>query len=200
MTRMAKECARCSKKECYDGKDCFGLADEARKGYTDWELKSMVVSGEIEADHYMKLTRLEEVMLYAKRMGMTKLGVAFCVGLSREAETLDRILSKNGFEVHSACCKICGIDKAQLGVKKMHGEDRVEAVCDPVGQALRLQQCGTELNIMVGLCIGHDLVFTKHSHVPVTVLVVKDRVLAHNPIGAIYSDYYLETKFGLTEE
>jgi len=196
---MTKECARCKEKECYEGKDCFGLADEARKGYADWERRSMVVSGDIEADHYMKLTRIEEIGLYAKRMGMKKLGIAFCVGLSREAEVVDRILTKQGFEVHSACCKICGIDKALLGVKKMHGDEGVEAVCDPVGQALRLERCGTELNIMVGLCIGHDLIFTEHSHAPVTVLVVKDRVLAHNPVGAIYSDYYLEHKFGLTE-
>lgn len=196
---MALECARCKTKDCYEGKDCFGLAEEARKGYSERELESMKVSGDIEADHYMKLTRLEEIAMYAKRMGMNKLGLAFCVGLSREAETIDRILSKQGFEVHSACCKICGIDKAQLGVKKMHGEG-TEAVCNPVGQALRLEQAGTQLNIVVGLCVGHDTVFTEHSHAPVTVLVVKDRVLAHNPIGAVYSDYYLETKFGLTPE
>ncbi len=196
---MATECARCKAKDCYEGKDCFGLADAAKKGYTDWELRSMAISGDIEADHYMKLTRLEEIMLYAKRMGMAKLGIAFCVGLSREAETLDQILTKHGFEVHSACCKICGMDKAKLGVKRLHGDSGIEAVCNPVGQALRLEQCGTEMNIVVGLCIGHDMIFTKHSHAPVTVLVVKDRVLAHNPIGAVYSDYYLETKFGLTQ-
>lgn len=200
MNPVATECARCKAKDCYEGKDCFGLAEAAKRGYSKWEQESMAVSGDIEADHYMKLTRIEEVAMYAKRMGMTKLGIAFCVGLSREAETIDRILTKQGFEVHSACCKICGIDKAQLGVKKVHGESGVEAVCDPVGQALRLEQCRTELNIVVGLCIGHDVVFTEHSHAPVTVLVVKDRVLAHNPIGAIYSDYYLETKFGLTPE
>lgn len=31
---------------------------------------------------------------------------------------------------------------------------------------------------------------TKHSQAPVTTLVVKDRVLAHNPAGALYSAYY----------
>jgi len=196
---MAAECARCKAKDCYEGKDCFGLAEAARNGYTESERRSMTVSGEIEADHYMKLTRIEEIALYAKRMGMSRLGLAFCVGLSREAETIDRILSKQGFDVHSACCKICGIDKGGLGVKKMHGEG-IEAVCNPVGQALRLEQARTQLNIVVGLCVGHDVIFTEHSHAPVTVLVVKDRVLAHNPIGAVYSDYYLETRFGLTPE
>jgi len=42
----------------------------------------------------------------------------------------------------------------------------------------------------VGLCVGHDMLFTRHSRAPVTTLVVKDRVLAHNPAGALYSGYY----------
>jgi uncharacterized metal-binding protein len=197
---MTKECARCSTKECYEGKDCFGLVGEARNSYKDEEVRSMRVSGEIEAEHYMKLTRLEEIALYAKKMGMRKLGVAFCVGLSKEAEILDAILTKQGFEVHSACCKICGIDKGELGIVKMGSPSDKEAICNPVGQALRLKGCGTQMNILVGLCIGHDMLFTKHSHAPVTTLIVKDRVLSHNPAGAIYSSYYRETRFGLAPE
>jgi uncharacterized metal-binding protein len=196
----AKECARCKTKECYEGKDCFGLSDEARSGYSEDALRSMRVSGEIEAEHYMKMCRLEEIMTYAKKMGMRKMGVAFCVGLSAEAELLDGILTSQGFEVHSACCKICGIDKADVGVPKMHGDDGGEAVCNPVGQALRLNQCKTDMNIVVGLCVGHDMLFTKRSEAPVTTFVVKDRVLAHNPVGAIYSGYYLEHRFGLSTE
>jgi uncharacterized metal-binding protein len=157
----------------------------------------MRVSGEIEAEHYMKATRLEEIIMYAKRMGMKRLGIAFCVGLSAEAETVDRILRSKGFQVHSACCKICGIDKAEVGVRKMHGVGGKEAVCNPVGQAIRLNDGGTQMNILVGLCIGHDMLFTEHSEAPVTTFIVKDRVLAHNPAGAVYSPYYLETRFGM---
>ena len=197
---MAKECARCKSMECYEGEDCFSLSKDARAAYSKDELRSMKVSGDIEAGHYMKLTRLEEIMLYARRMKMKKLGIAFCIGLTNEARTLDRILTTNGFEVRSACCKVCGIDKSQLGVRKMGPEDANEAVCNPIGQALRLNACGTEMNIVVGLCIGHDMLFARHSEAPSTTFIVKDRVLSHNPVGAIYSSYYLETKFGLEEE
>jgi len=197
---MMKECARCSTKECYEGMDCFGLAEEAKNTYKVEEVKSMRVSGEIEAEHYMKSTRLEEIILYAKKMGMRKLGLAFCVGLSREAEILDQILTRQGLEVHSACCKICGTDKGELGVVKMGPPSEKEAICNPVGQALRLKECGTQMNILVGLCVGHDMLFTKHSYAPVTTLIVKDRVLSHNPAGAIYSSYYRETRFGLAPE
>jgi uncharacterized metal-binding protein len=44
----------------------------------------------------------------------------------------------------------------------------------------------------VGLCVGHDSLFFRHSEAPVTVLVAKDRVLAHNPAAGLYlsSSYY----------
>ena len=193
---MKADCARCKDKECYDGKDCYGLAGEAKGGYSEDEVASMRVSGDIEAEHYMKLTRIEELALYASRMGMRRIGIAFCVGLSDEARVVADVLASKGLEVHSVCCKVCGIDKDDMGVVKMHGDGK-EAVCNPVGQAMCLEKCGTELNVIVGLCVGHDILFTERSHAPVSTLIVKDRVLAHNPVGAIYSAYYKETRFGL---
>ena len=38
----------------------------------------------------------------------------------------------------------------------------------------------------MGLCVGHDSLFFRHSEAPVTVLAVKDRVLGHNPLAAVY--------------
>jgi uncharacterized metal-binding protein len=55
-----------------------------------------------------------------------------------------------------------------------------------------LNQAETELNIAMGLCIGCDFVFAANSHAPVTTLFVKDRLLANNPIAAIYSKYEIE--------
>jgi uncharacterized metal-binding protein len=42
------------------------------------------------------------------------------------------------------------------------------------------------MNIIVGLCVGHDMLFSKHSSAPVTTLVVKDRVTGHNPVSVLY--------------
>jgi uncharacterized metal-binding protein len=196
---MKADCAHCEKKDCREGKDCFDLADDARLAYTPGELDSMRVSGSIEAEHYMKLTRIEELALYASRMGMKRVGIAFCVGLSREARAIADVLNKKGLEVHSVCCKVCGIDKGEMEVVKMHGGG-AEAVCNPIGQAMCLEKCDTELNVIVGLCVGHDILFTDRSNAPVTTLIVKDRVLSHNPAGAIYSSYYKEARFGLGPE
>jgi uncharacterized metal-binding protein len=55
-----------------------------------------------------------------------------------------------------------------------------------------LNSIGSDLNVIVGLCVGVDCVFAKASEAPVTTLFVKDKSLANNPIGALYSDYYLK--------
>ncbi len=133
-------------------------------------------------------TRVEEVIEFARKMGYKKLGVAFCAGLFGEGKTLVQILGKQGFEVASVCCKVGGVPKEFLGLKD--GEKvRVgteETMCNPITQAEVLNEAGTEFNILVGLCVGHDALFLKHAEALTTVLVAKDRVLGHNPVAALY--------------
>ena len=61
-----------------------------------------------------------------------------------------------------------------------------EPICNPIAQARLLNNAKTDLNLVVGLCIGHDILFLKNAQAPSTVLIVKDRVLGHNPAAAIY--------------
>lgn len=197
------KCANCREKACVKGKDCTEIAEEVKAAYGgDAEvLKSLRVSARIESRYYMEKTRIEEVIHYAQEMCYKKVGIAFCIGLEREAESLCAILSQY-FEVSSVCCKVCGIDKSYFDLERLHNdravheeivteiEPEVEAMCNPIGQALILNKDKTDLNIIVGLCIGHDILFTQYSDAPITTLVVKDRVLAHNPLGALYSGYY----------
>ena len=69
-------------------------------------------------------------------------------------------------------------------------------LCNPVMQAEVLNREMTEFNVMFGLCLGHDTIFIRYSNADVTPLVVKDRVLAHNPIGALYlADTYYRKRF-----
>jgi uncharacterized metal-binding protein len=140
------------------------------------------------------LTRIEEVCAFAARAGFRRLGLAFCAGLIHEAEVLDRILVAYGFEVVSVVCKVGAVPKEELGL----GEgDKVrpgtfETMCNPIGQAELLNRAGTDLNVMLGLCVGHDALFLRHAVAPCTVLAVKDRVLGHNPLAALYTagSYY----------
>ena len=133
-------------------------------------------------------TRVEEIIEFAKKMGYRKLGVAFCSGLFAEGNTFVRILEKHGFEVVSICCKVGGVPKEFLGLGD--GEKvRVgtyETMCNPITQAEILNEAGTEFNVMIGLCVGHDSLFLKNAKALTTVLVAKDRVLGHNPVAALY--------------
>jgi uncharacterized metal-binding protein len=182
-------CGSCDDKACYQGKDCFKLADKMKKTeLTPETLKLMKVASEIESEYYMKSTRLEELILFSQKMGYTKIGLAFCIGLSEEAGCLEKILKKK-FRVFSVCCKIGGIDKKTYELPQIKCQ-RYEAMCNPIGQAMFLNEQKVDLNVTCGLCIGHDLLFGKYSQAPVTAFIVKDRVLAHNPAGALYSNYH----------
>ncbi len=196
MSQITPKCAFCETRECYQGKDCFGMQEESRRTFAgnpeDTEMSRVATS--IESDGYMQWCRVQEVVEFAHRMGYRHIGIAFCVGMVNEARTLERILEKEGLKVSSVCCKMGGIEKSELDFKHLR-QGRYEAICNSIGQALLLNRAGTELNLIVGLCVGHDILFTRHSNAPVTTVVVKDRVLAHNPVGALYSNYYARNVF-----
>jgi len=139
--------------------------------------------------------RVEEIAQFAKKMGYKKLGIASCIGLRHEAETLTTILENRGFDVVSICCKVGAIPKERIGItenQKIKGPGSFESMCNPITQAEILNNEGVEFNILVGLCVGHDSLFFKYSQAPVTVLVAKDRVFGHNPAMGLYlsGSYY----------
>ena len=159
-----------------------------------------VASAATEAIGYGRWPRLREVMEFSRRMGYTKLGLAFCAGLHREAAIVDRIFRKNGFEVVSVICKTGSISKDRAEVPQ---EFRVrpgtyEVMCNPIAQAELLNRAGTDFNVCLGLCVGHDSLFYKYSKALVTTLVAKDRVTGNNPAAAIYcADGYLKNRLEL---
>lgn len=154
-------------------------------------------SATIEHDGYCEWPRLRETIEFAKRMGYKKLGIAFCNGLKKEAQILAKLLRQNGFEVESVVCKAGGIDKSYVGLtdaEKLCGGG-FEAMCNPIAQAQLLNQVGTDFNIVVGLCVGHDSLFYRYADAMTTTLVAKDRALGHNPVAALYlSEGYLKRK------
>jgi uncharacterized metal-binding protein len=137
---------------------------------------------------------VKEICEFAEKMSYKKLGIAFCGGLHSEAHALTAILKAHGFEVASVRCKVGCTPKEVIGVKD---DEKIrigefESMCSPIIQATILNEEETDFNILVGLCVGHDSLFFKYSKAFTTVLVAKDRVLAHNPAGALYTSgsYY----------
>lgn len=190
-TGSRMNCTRCKEEfDCYRGRDCSTVGAESRDAHRDEEVAAlMVAASAVEASGYGALNRIQEVAEFARRMGYRRLGLAFCIGLAPEAELLRRYYRSQGFDVSTACCKIGGLPKDELDMDRLHPDWDVEATCNPAGQALELARCGCDLHVAVGLCVGHDAVFAARSSAPVTTLVVKDRVLGHNPLAALYTNY-----------
>jgi uncharacterized metal-binding protein len=202
---MILKCAVCGLRVCSAGTGeypdfcpALGAANvlaEARKAYDDETIRAFAAeAARTEAGGYCRETRVEEVMSFARRLGASHLGLAFCVGLLREARIAQKIFEAGGFRVSSVCCKAGAIAKEEIGLRddEKIRPGQFEALCNPIGQARLLAAAGTELNVALGLCVGHDSVFFRHSAAPVTVLVAKDRVTGHNPAATLYTSnsYY----------
>lgn len=143
-------------------------------------------------------SRLEETCEFAARMGYRRLGLAFCVGLRAEAAALDKVLTARGFDVVSVICKAGCVPKEEIGLVDAQkvSPGTFETTCNPIGQAEVLNKAKTEFNILLGLCVGHDSLFFQYAQAPATVFAVKDRVMGHNPMAALYTlnSYYRRFK------
>lgn len=182
------------------------VIEAAMQNYEKPEEKRLLVNSTItEQKAYQKIRgriiavrpRILEIIKLSEMMEWKKIGVAFCSGLYKEAARIVEILENAGFTVYSVCCKCGSVDKTVWGIL---GEEKIsslrgnpgafEAGCNPIVQAEILNSEKTDLNIIVGLCIGHDIQCTNYSKAPVTTLIVKDRVTGHNPFASIYSSYH----------
>lgn len=149
----------------------------------------------VEYENYCKHTRVEEIMDFAKKINAKKIGIATCVGLLKESRILADILRRHGFDVYGVACKAGTQKKTSVGIPECCEGVGVN-MCNPILQAKLLNKAKTDLNVVVGLCVGHDSLFYKYSEALTTTAVTKDRVLGHNPVAALYTadSYYSKLK------
>lgn len=141
--------------------------------YNDQEIKEMNI-----IKNSLNRSRLQELINYAKNSNYKKIGIANCLSMQKYADKLIEILKNEGFEVVSINCKNSGLQNSDL-----FGEEAKGPSCDPLSQADFLNNEKTDLNINVGLCLGHGILFSKHSNAPTTTFIVKDFATNHNSIG-----------------
>lgn len=157
----------------------------------------MVASAEVEFEGYCQWTRVQEIMEFARKIKAHKIGIANCIGLINEARIFAKILRANGFEAYAVICKVGGKAKSSIGIPKQC-EGIGPAMCNPILQARLLNKAKTDLNVVIGLCVGHDSLFYKYSDAYATTLITKDRVTGNNPAAALYTaNSYYRKKFNL---
>lgn len=216
--KLSPSCADCDypdpERLCMDpdgkpGKHCPTLGTdelqaEALKEYQDPATREFARQASIqEAECYINRhqrpyvmqpskTRIVEICEFAHKMGYRRIGLAFCLGLSQEAGMAAKVFRDFGLEVVSAVCKAGRASKEKvlgLGDEGKIRQDTDETMCNPILQAKLLNQAGSEFNVLLGLCVGHDSMFLAHAQAPCTVLAVKDRVTGHNPLAALYTSH-----------
>ena len=205
---MERSCVDCGTQNCkYKVRSYpeFCLTTHLEEEDVEWALERyeegrnkevMVASAEVEYEGYCQLTRVEEIMKFARKIHAHKIGIANCIGLINEARLFAKILRANGFEVYSVICKVEGRAKTSMGIPA-ECESIGAAMCNPIMQARLLNKAQTDLNVVIGLCVGHDSLFYKYAEAYTTTLVTKDRVTGHNPAAALYTSgsYYRKKLF-----
>jgi uncharacterized metal-binding protein/predicted Fe-Mo cluster-binding NifX family protein len=180
------DCLACEDYKCLEGKSC-NLSLKLNPKPESKETANMLNSAmDISLEEERVLCRISELIYFAIDMNYKKIGIAYCSDLAEPAGIVAQVM-RRFFNVVPICCKIGG---KRLPDVSLAGNDKI--ACNPHGQAEIFNRAGTDFNIIIGLCIGTDCIFTELSNAPVSTLFVKDRSLANNPIGAVYSDYYLK--------
>ena len=130
MVEFEKSCANCGNFHCdhldSDWPDfCMTtnnpqeFLDEAIGLYRDdpKTRKIFQAAAECEGLYYGALTRVEEVALFAKKIGAKKIGIATCMGLRQETQLFAKVLKAKGLEsVCAVICKVGGIDKTTVEI------------------------------------------------------------------------------------
>ena len=87
------------------------------------------------------------------------IGVASCFGSIETARTVIEAIESEGMKAALVTCKLGG-----LTVKNVGGDGVLyeHPGCNPVAQAKILNELSVPVVVLVGLCIGHDMIFIKH--------------------------------------
>jgi uncharacterized metal-binding protein/predicted Fe-Mo cluster-binding NifX family protein len=192
--RSRIDCLACTDRVCLRAEPCpyVSISTPVTSGEAEPALEA---AWDVACEHERRLCRLAELVYFALEMGYTKVGVAFCVDLLEPASILTGVL-RRFFDVVPVCCKVPRPRRpGVLEARGRHGGTSAAnetPACDPAFQAAVLNEARTDLNVLVGLCVGADGILARESRAPVTTIFVKDKSLANNPIGAVYSHYHLK--------
>jgi uncharacterized metal-binding protein/predicted Fe-Mo cluster-binding NifX family protein len=182
----AVDCIGCRTRVCLTGEKCPQYRTTARVATMGpWMRQTMEAAFDIAAEYERALCRIAELIYFSLGMKHKHLGLAFCSDLFPEAETVEQLLRRY-FRVTSVCCRLGEV------LEEEPAEAPGDARCNPFAMAQLLNEAGTDLNALLGLCVGTDVVFSRLSHAPTTTLFVRDRLLANNPVAAVHSKYVLE--------
>jgi len=127
------------------------------------------------------LSRMEEIIEYAKLMKYQKIGIAYCYRMEQYAKTIEKLLTDECFDVSAVSCSVGGLKQSEVNATScIH-----KVSCNPLGQADQLNAEEIDLTLVVGICLGHDILLNRNLKMDFTTLAVKDRKFDHAPLKGI---------------
>ncbi len=185
------DCLGCRNKICLAGENCLNVSLGGDIEPPPESLRMIETAFDLSQEQERQLCRVAEMVYFCLEMNYRHIGVAFCTELLEPARILTGVL-RRFFEVTPVCCKVGGATLEGIPGNEGAAFQAVsDTACNPLAQAEILNLRKTDFNLIVGLCVGSDAAFARASQAPASALIVKDRSLANNPVGALYSDYYL---------
>jgi uncharacterized metal-binding protein len=138
-------------------------------------------AGLVDSGRAGTLSRMEEIVEFARTMGYKKLGLAYCFGMEQYAGAIEAILSVKGFNVSAVSCSVGGLKQSEVNSSScIH-----KVSCNPLGQAEQLNAEKVDLTLVIGICMGHDILLNRTLNMDFTTLVVKDRKFNHAPLMGV---------------
>jgi uncharacterized metal-binding protein len=135
----------------------------------------------VDAGKAGTLSRIQEIIEFAKLMNYQKLGIAYCYGMEQHAKNIEKLLTDEWFDVSAVSCSVGGLKQNEVNAAScIH-----KVSCNPLGQAEQLNAEKVDLTLVVGICMGHDIILNRTLNMDFTTLVVKDRKYNHAPLLGI---------------
>ncbi len=127
------------------------------------------------------LSRIQEIIEFSKLMNYQKIGIAYCYGMEQQAKAIETLLTDEWFDVSAVSCSIGGLQQSEVNAAScIH-----KVSCNPLGQAEQLNAENVDLTVIVGICMGHDIILNRTLNMDFTTLAVKDRTNNHAPLLGI---------------
>jgi len=179
------DCTNCTyDKKCRNAEACPATSfdrDEVVQKYTQQSEIVQAAADLVDFGRAGTLSRLQETIAFAQKMNYKRIGLAYCYGMENQVTQIVEILRENKLNIRSVSCTVGGIPQNEVNPESTF----CTVSCNPIGQARQLNNENVDLVVMIGLCLGHDILFQREVKADCTTLVVKDRVFNHAPLREI---------------
>jgi uncharacterized metal-binding protein len=180
------DCTNCQPKTCRESESCGIEKFDNAEVIIDYQKPQnqkilQAAASLVDNGKAGTLSRLQETIVFIKGMGYKKIGLAYCYGMEKEAKLLKKIFKAVGIRLRAVSCTVGGIRQNEINMSSC-----IEKVsCNPLGQARELNDEGVDFVIIMGICLGHDILLQRNLKSDFTTIVVKDRVFGNAPLKAI---------------